>query len=114
MTEIITEVDFISPCPVQQCVNKQKSYRWIHTDCGGREKLNDEGNLRCLKCGKVGPFIDWKFNCGDHDYEKASAQGIAHALAVMAQIAVDKSQQKFIAKTTAAIMNWMIKAQMSQ
>ena len=104
MADSIVEIDFISPCPVQQCINKNKSYRWIHSDCGGREKLNDQGKLRCLKCDTKGDFIDWKFNCGDHDYESASAQGVAHALAVMAQLSVEKSQQKFIATTTAAIM----------
>ena len=110
----ITEIDFISPCPVQECVNKNKSYRWIHSDCGGREKLNDEGNLRCLKCATKGKFVDWKFNCGDHDYKEVSAQGVSHALAVMAQLAVEKSQQRFIAKTAQAIMKQILEQPQQQ
>ena len=108
MSEQLTEIDFISPCPVQQCVNKAKTYRWIHSECGGREKLNEQGILRCLKCSTKGEFVDWKFDCGEHDYEEVSAQGVAHALAVMAQLAVDQSQQNFIAKTAKAIMGQIL------
>ena len=59
-------------------------YRWVHTDCGGREKLNDLGSIRCLKCGGKAPFMDWEFDCGEHDFKKGSAQGMIHALAIMA------------------------------
>ena len=98
------EIDFISPCPVDKCINKNKMYRWLHFECGGREKLTSEGILRCLKCEKKGPFVDWLFDCGEHDYEEISAQGIAHALAIMAQIVIAESQQGFIAKTLSKIM----------
>lgn len=110
MSEELTEIDFVSPCPVQQCINKNKTYRWIHSNCGGREKLNSKGELRCLKCSTKGDFIDWRFDCGDHDYEEVSAQGVAHALAVMAQLAVERSQQRFIALTAAAIMQQFTRA----
>ena len=103
MEEELTEIDFISPCPVDQCRNKNKSYRWIHNQCGGRLKLDDKGWLRCLKCCLTGPF-GGKFDCGDHDYKEYSTQGIVHALTVMAHQAVEKSQQRFIAKTTPAIL----------
>ena len=103
---MLTEIDFISPCPVQDCVNKNKFYRWTHNQCGGRRlSLNDEGMLRCLKCGKKGKFVDFRFNCGDHNYKECSAQGAAHSVAVMAQTSVEKSQQRFIAKVTKVIMN---------
>ena len=52
MTEEMTEIDFISFCPVQECINRNKKYKWTHNQCGGRLKLNDEGMLRCLKCRK--------------------------------------------------------------
>ena len=104
---MIDEIDFISPCPVDQCKNKNKMYRWLHNNCGGREKLNSEGHLRCLKCSKKGPFVDWLFDCGEHEYREVSAQGIAHALGVMAQIAVEESEQAFIATTTIKLMQQM-------
>jgi hypothetical protein len=85
------EIDFISPCPVDQCKNKNKIYRWTHNQCGGKLSLNNEGMLRCLKCGKKEELVDSRFNCGDHDYEECSAQGVAHALGVMAQQAGERS-----------------------
>jgi hypothetical protein len=33
--EQIKEIYFIFPCPVQDCVNKNKFYRWTHNQCGG-------------------------------------------------------------------------------
>ena len=104
MDTIPTEVDFISPCPVEKCRNKNKNYRWVHYNCDGREKLNDLGFIRCLKCGGKAPYIDWKFNCGEHDFEEGSTQGIIHALVVMAQLSVEKEHALFIAKTTQEIM----------
>jgi hypothetical protein len=103
--EQIKEIYLISPCPVQDCVNKNKMYRWTHVKCGGgRLSLNDEGMLRCVKCGKKGKFVDFRFDCGDHDSKECSAQGVSHSLAFMAQRAEEKSQQKFIAKITASLM----------
>ena len=99
-----TEIDFISPCPVSQCINNEKSYRWTHKDCGGREKLSVKGMLRCLKCGTDGKFVDWKFNCGDHDYLPASKSGVIHALTIMSQLAKEPEEQKFITDTTLAII----------
>ena len=80
------ELDFISPCPVDQCKNKDKKYRWTHNQCGGRLTLNDKGMLRCLKCGTQGPFMDWPFNCGDHDYKYCSIQGICHAFSFVTRV----------------------------
>ena len=60
MDTTLTEIDFISPCPVEKCKNKNKNYRWVHYNCDGREKLNDLGFIRCLKCGGEAPFISSK------------------------------------------------------
>ena len=98
------EIDFIYPCPADQCKNKNKIYRWTHNQCGGRLKLNDEGMLRCLKCGKKEEFLDFRFDCGDHDYEDCSAQGLAHSLGFMDQISVEESEQAFCARTTIVLM----------
>ena len=91
---MISEVDFISPCPVQGCKNKETPYTWSHYNCGGYERITNQGKIYCLRCGTKGLFIDWKFNCGAHDFEYASAQGLCNALSVMAQL--DTNNQLFI------------------
>ena len=101
----LTEIDFISPCPVQECINKNDPITWVHVVCGqGKMKLTDQGQLRCINCNRKGTFIDWKFDCGDHDYKEASRQGIAHALAIMAQLVGGENEQVFIATVTQCIM----------
>ena len=92
----IDEIDFISPCPVDKCINKSKQYHWTHYDCGGHEKITKEGKIRCLKCGTTGLFIDWQFKCEDHDFEYSSFQGMSHALSVMSQLNVGNEGQAFI------------------
>ena len=114
MSEDLVEIDFISPCPVEKCKNKNKMYRWLHVNCSGREKLSSEGEIRCLECKTHGPFVDWLFDCGEHDYKEVSAQGVAHALGIMAQIAVAPEEQLFIAKTTGNIMKDMVARQMQR
>lgn len=100
----ITEIDFEAPCPVEQCKNKDDVIKWKHAKCGGKSILTDEGELRCAKCSTKGLFIDWRFDCGAHDYREASLQGIAHSLSIMSQLSVSLEQQNFIAKTTQKIM----------
>ena len=103
-----TEIDFESPCPVQQCINNDKLIKWSHRNCGGHEKLTDKGELRCIKCGTKGRFVDWRFNCGDHDYLKASSQGVCHALSIMAQLSIKPNEQSFISTTCAVIMQQFV------
>ena len=93
----IDEVDFISPCPVQDCINKQKSYRWIHHNCGGYEKITNEGEIRCIRCGTSGLFVDWNFECQNHSFKPASSQGIANAFSIMTQLVVKPEEQAFVA-----------------
>ena len=100
----LEEIDFISPCPVQQCINKNEPITWVHVCGQGKMKLTEKGELRCINCQTQGLFIDWRFDCGDHDYEKASKQGIAHALAIMAQLVGGENEQLFIATVTHCIM----------
>ena len=99
----IDEVDFISPCPVQDCINKQKSYRWIHHNCGGYEKITNEGEIRCIRCGTSGLFVDEQFKCENHSSKPVSAQGVAYALSVMAQLSVKPEEQAFIALLMAKV-----------
>ena len=104
VTIINDEIDFNAPCPVQSCLNKTAKYQWVHAHCGGKQKLNSNGELRCSRCNRRGLFVDWKFDCGDHDYEYASCQGILHAFTILSQIAVGPSQQLWLARTSKNIM----------
>ena len=97
MNNTIEEVDFISPCPVQDCINEEKPIRWKHSNCGGYEKITNKGEIKCVKCGTSGLFIDWQFKCEKHSFKKSSAQGVAHALSIMAQLSVNPEEQLFIA-----------------
>ena len=92
---MISEIDFVSPCPVDECINKKTMYKWYHYNCGGYEKITNKGTIKCLRCGKDALFIDWRFNCGAHDFKQASSQGFSHALSILSQL--DKKNQKFIA-----------------
>ena len=92
----IYEIDFISPCPVQGCINKQKSYRWIHHNCGGYEKITNEGVIRCIRCGTSGLFVNWRFQCENHSFECSSVQGVAYALSIITQLSVKPEELAFI------------------
>ena len=109
---MLTEIDFISPCPVQDCVNKNKCYRWTHNKCGGRLKLNDKGILRCLNCRTQGLFVDWPFNCGDHNDKRCLARGFAHAFGIIPQLADgDEKKQLFIKEVTIIVMKQILEQQ---
>ena len=71
-------------------------------------KLNDEGMVRCLKCGTKEEFVYFRLNCGDHDYEDCSAQGVAHALSIMSPRAEEESRQKFVKRVSSAIMKQIL------
>ena len=92
---MISEVDFISPCPVQGCIKNDTKYRWRHHNCGGYERITNQGKIYCLRCPTDGLFPDWLFNCGAHDFDYASAQGLSHALYIMSTL--DTNNQLFIA-----------------
>ena len=91
---MISEVDFISGCPVGGCKNNKTSYRWRHFICGGHERITNQGKIKCLECGTNGLFIDWNFNCGAHDFKEASQQGFLSALSVLSELVT--KDQKFL------------------
>ena len=90
---MISEVDFVSPCPVEGCINRTP-IRWRHSNCGGYEKLTNQGKIYCLKCGADWLITDQKFSCGEHDSRKASFKQVCHILSVMSLFDT-KSQQFF-------------------
>ena len=93
---MISEIDFKSPCPLWRCKNNSTVIRWTHHNCGGYQKITNQGRIYCCKCNQGGLLIDYTFNCGAHDSTYASAQELCHALAVMGQI--DPKNQLFITK----------------
>ena len=79
-------VDFIAACPVEDCKNNNESYKWVHTKCGNFEKLNSKGILKCNNNDAIGPLVNWRFNCGNHDYKPASLQGLLHCCSLMGSL----------------------------
>lgn len=107
------ELDFIACCPVCGCINNRPdaSFHWKHSNCGGYEKINGLGYLRCVKCSKSGPVIDWKFRCENHEYKEASKYGLANMLAMLAQIETkNRGNIRFINSLTKSFYDMMFKA----
>jgi hypothetical protein len=80
------EIDFISPCPVVNCPNSKSPYVWTHHECGGKEKIDSFGYIRCCKCGEKGQIVDWNFDCTHHEYKANSSIGKYSALFVCSMI----------------------------
>ena len=80
------EIDFISPCPVVNCPNSKSPYVWTHNECGGKEKIDSFGYIRCCKCGEKGQIVDWNFDCTHHEYKANSSIGKYSALFVCSMI----------------------------
>ena len=95
---MINEIDFVSPCPVEECINNNTMYRWRHHNCGGYERITNQGKIYCLRCPTDGLFVDWKFNCGDHDYKKGSFQGFLYAINIL--VGLDTKNERFKALLT--------------
>ena len=102
------EIELISPCSVQDCINKNSFHMWKHSTCGQRLKLNDNGMLRCPKCWTIGKYIDCPFNCGEHDYKTCSVEGVTHALINGVRLILSKNQEQFILKTILVIITGLI------
>ena len=95
---MISEIDFVSPCPVLDCKNTETKIRWCHQYCGGYERVTNQGKIYCRKCLTDGLFTDWKFNCGEHDYKKGSFQGFLYAINIL--VGLDTKNEKFKALLT--------------
>lgn len=84
------KVRFHAGCPVQGCKNANTPIFWIHAPDRGRMYIFDDGHLECDDCFTNGLIIDWKFDCGDHDYEYASYQGFLNMLSVLGHLVADE------------------------
>lgn len=95
-----TEIDFIANCPIFNCPNSTKPYIWTHFDCGGKEKINKLGQIRCCKCGEKGYLIDWNLDCQQHEYKEDSALGKPHALQLCSSLPKDPIVSIIISEIT--------------
>ena len=98
-------VDWMSPCPVANCKNKHKYYRWTHQQCGGTLLLSIKGEFVCNKCMTKKLFKDWFFHCGAHKPEETSKQGTSEALESLSKLIVKKSKEKIISQLIKAVLN---------
>ena len=98
-------IDWISPCPVKNCPNKKKYYRWTHQQCGGTLLLSINGEFICNKCKTKKLFKDWFFHCGSHGPEETSKQGASEALDSLSKLIVKKSKEKIISQLIKAVLN---------
>lgn len=81
----MSEVKLFSQCPVQSPDCFPGCFYWKHSKDNGEMWVSCDGYLRCDKCFTKGNIIDWLFDCGNHGYLKASAQGLCLAMVVLLQ-----------------------------
>ena len=84
------KIRFIAGCPVQGCPNGSSSICWQHSRDNGDMYIYDNGSLECDDCGTDGLIIDWKFDCGAHDYQYASYQGFLNMISVLGHLDADE------------------------
>ena len=88
----MSEIDFITGCPIAGCDNASSKLVWTHKKCGNKEKINDQGIVRCIKCGNLGEFFLLRYNCDRHNgYQYGNYTAFAAALSVLANFNVDFS-----------------------
>ena len=88
----MSEIDFITGCPISGCGNSDKKLVWTHADCGNKETINDQGIVRCIKCGNLGEFFLLKYKCDRHNgYQYGNYTAFAAALSVLAKFNVEFS-----------------------
>ena len=83
------EIKFISTCPVKTCIDNDQLNFWYHPDpsCQGELTLDIEGYIHCSKCGIIISFIEWPFQCDNHQgYDYASPEGILNAVESLKEI----------------------------
>ena len=79
----VTEIDFITACPVHECINFKEIYTWKHPNgnCKGKLRLTQEGTIRCTQCSNKWEIVKWEFECPNHKGKQTpTAQGLCHAV----------------------------------
>ena len=107
----LKEIEFIAPCPCQECYGDNSVYHWKHQGCGGKLQLTSEGEIKCVRCRERKKFVDWPFNCVRHQNTKASTDGMQHCFQVINSVSLSESKQEFIATVTSKVINQFVNTQ---
>ena len=107
----LEEIEFVAPCPCQECHGKSQFYNWKHPNCGGKLQLTITGEIKCIRCEEKQKFIDWPFNCDKHKNTKSSTEGMQHCFQGISLNANCEKKQEFIAKVTSIVINQFIDTQ---
>jgi hypothetical protein len=90
----MSELDFITGCPISGCDNARSKLAWTHDNCGSKEKINDQGIVRCIKCGNLGEFFLLKYKCSRHNgFQYGNYSAFSAALSVLAEYEPDFSSK---------------------
>lgn len=84
-------VEFITGCPIVTCSranNANDPCHWTHEKCGSYETIDNEGMIRCKKCGKLGCFVELQYKCRLHDnfHEPKTEQEFSAMLSVISSL----------------------------
>lgn len=87
------KIDFISGCPVNDCLNKNSKITWRHHNCGYRETIDSEGIVRCRNGHTLGEFFRLKYKCDGHSngFQYGSFSAFCSALSIIAEFNTDFS-----------------------
>jgi hypothetical protein len=75
----------IMPCPIKGHKCKQGNITWVHAKCKSYVKISNEGYIRCSNssCNLKENIVEWRFDCGNHDFMKANPQALNFCLCSM-------------------------------
>lgn len=87
-----TYYDLYIRCPA--CIakgepNLKPPSQWFHANqCGGRIKIGDDANLKCISCGYINHVKNWRYACSAHetDYRPCTSAGFANAISIAGEI----------------------------
>ena len=72
---------FMTGCPVKDCSNKGKLYKWVH-ECGASETIDRNGIVKCKNNHMVGEFYTFRYSCGSHAYKYGIYSSYLRALSI--------------------------------
>lgn len=102
------EIEFIAPCPCDECKNLDNVFNWKHPQCGGDLHLTRRGEIKCIRCEKKMLFSKWMFDCGKHQEQNATIEGMQKCFRMITLNATFTKKQLFIAKVTSEVMKQFI------
>ena len=91
-------VNLVTPCPVNNCPNRNKYYQWTHKTCNKPLKLYRDGTVECVECKQSRPFVKWNFKCEEHEHDhcKATYLKMQDVLDVFELMGDSEAKQAFI------------------